>query len=64
MTVFRRYKAGRKILIFGCDNCDTEESFPDDDFTASWHALKEDGWKATKLDDDETWIHTCPDCTS
>ena len=64
MTVHREGKGMRRLLIFTCDVCGEQESFVDDaDWDATWGALKADGWRAHKDDDDE-WTHECPDCAS
>jgi len=53
----------RRLLIFTCDVCGEQDSFVDDaDWDAAWRALKADGWRAHKDDDDE-WTHKCPDCS-
>lgn len=50
-----------QLITFVCDNCDEEFQIAGGDFKEAWAAAKADGWRCFQ-DDDEQWVHRCPDC--
>jgi hypothetical protein len=51
----------KDVLTFMCDACgEFEEAEYGSSFESMWAALKDKGWRATKLGSD--WFHYCPEC--
>lgn len=48
-------------VFYVCDECG--ESGPEDDVFSSMTTLaKQAGWLAMREDEDDDWVHMCPDC--
>jgi hypothetical protein len=57
MTVERQHG----MILFICDNCGEDFDSDTDEFMEAVTALKDEGWKIAKNEDDD-WVHFCPGC--